>query len=147
MWQTGCSPRLWEADSPLVSVMPRILRVVTRTMPGIGRGGIAYLFFLLSVKMISLDLSLLSFRLIYKALYLLSYHHDWTWLVHEEITVSGSYLNIISTQVTMPTCRTLLGFTSFLFASAPYWHVATASTSCLSSELKQNYNTTFMCHK
>jgi len=28
---------IWlEADSPLVSVTPRILRVVTRTMPGIG---------------------------------------------------------------------------------------------------------------
>jgi len=59
---------IWlEADSPLVSVTPRILRVVTRTMPGIGRGGVAFRFFLLSVKMISLDLSLLSFRLLTQA--------------------------------------------------------------------------------
>jgi len=38
---------IWlEADSPLVSVTPRILRVVTPTMPGIGRGGVAFRFFL-----------------------------------------------------------------------------------------------------
>jgi len=52
---------IWlEADSLLVSVTPRILTVVTRTMPGIGRGSNAFRFFLLSMKMISLDLSLLS---------------------------------------------------------------------------------------
>ena len=33
---------IWlEADSPLVGVTPRILREATRTIPGIGRGGIA----------------------------------------------------------------------------------------------------------
>jgi len=37
---------IWlEADSPLVSVTPRILRVVTQTMPGIGRGGFLHSVF------------------------------------------------------------------------------------------------------